>query len=384
MTSFSDMGHRPHATHTGEAPRNPILKGPEGITVELDAWGPSSNLFPTLYDMLQSNWGDAPSRKADWVRKWEQTPPSDITGWNLLEPTEQEYVESLFAGHTLPQAKELISFSFCVDGVSRACTHQLVRTRIGAAFMQHGGRDNDWRHRPWRMPETIWRACKLPLGTELASPLTSWEPIHDLMNTYDHFAGWDLDDIVRDLIMHCRVVYAALVDAGVPWQDARFLLPDGMTTYIHCNYSYAALEGVLANRLEHVMQWEINCVAQLMLREIKMKCPPLLSKYLGSRSDRTGRDEFAGLESWPPVGKHPAPTVECDNCGHVQGLHDLTYGCGGNDSSTMSGECECMKFSLPTRVHRPEQNPFWVLHPDSMAGGPVVWVPTNGTYPKDF
>ena len=26
--------------------------------------------------------------------------------------------------------------------------------------MQHGGRDNDWRHRPWTMPETIRRACR--------------------------------------------------------------------------------------------------------------------------------------------------------------------------------------------------------------------------------
>jgi hypothetical protein len=39
--------------------------------------------------------------------------------------------------------------------------------------------------------------------------------------------------------------------------------------------------------------------------------------------------------------------------------------------------------TLP-REHRPEQNPFWVLHPDSMNGGPIVWVPTNGTYPQEL
>lgn len=345
--AFADAGHRPHATHFNEKPTNPIVTGPEGITVTLDTWGPEDNLFTTLYDMLQSNWGDYPSRSYDAACVYdqhhsneEQAEMEERTGWDALSPPQQAYVESLFAGRTLPQAKELISFAFTIDGVSRACTHQLVRTRIGAAFMQHGGRDNDWRHRSFRKPETIRRAEE--------ENTTLWNL--DLLDINEFWTAWSLEDVIRDHVATARHIYAALVDAGVPWQDARFLLPEGMTTYIHATYNYAALEGVLANRLEHVMQWEINCVAQLMLREVKMKCPPLLSKYLGSRSDKLGKAALAGLESWPPDGKYPVPD-ECKN--------------------------------LP-RTHRPEQNPFWVLHPDSMAGGPVVWVPTNGTYPQEF
>ena len=61
----------------------------------------------------------------------------------------------------------MISFAFTIDGVSRACTHQLVRTRIGAAVLQHGGRDNDWRHRNWTLPETIRRACiRYPMAND--------------------------------------------------------------------------------------------------------------------------------------------------------------------------------------------------------------------------
>lgn len=358
--------------------------------------------------MLQSNWGDAPSRVAQRGVRYDQSHMNGQldrletrTGWNQLSPPEQGYVDSLFAGRTLPQAKELISFSFCVDGVSRACTHQLVRTRIGAAFMQHGGRDNDWRHRPFRLPETIRRACMVvgpgsasEDGVPLHLPdgrrhcITDPAPLEKLVEDSElgvpvfrlaepEGFGVSLRDVLDDYLETGRYIYAALVDAGIPWQDARFLLPDGMTTYIHCNYSYAALEGMLANRLEHVMQWEINCVAQLMLREIKMMCPPLLSKYLGSRSDKTGRDEFAGLESWPPVGKYPVKDNElCVTCGHPKYAiwHDGIPHAG----------FEAHDFLPPTRTHRPEQNPFWVLHPDSMAGGPIVWVPTNGTYPKEF
>ena len=97
------------------------------------------------------------------------------------------------------------------------------------------------------------------------------------------------------------------------------------------------------------MDWEFNCVAQLMLREIKIHCPPLLSRYLGSHSDKAERAKFAGLESWPPDGKYPVPFEH---------------------------------LSTP-RTHRPEQMPFFVLHPASMAGGPVQWIPTNGRYPHE-
>jgi thymidylate synthase ThyX len=140
-----------------------------------------------------------------------------------------------------------------------------------------------------------------------------------------------------------------LVDAGIPWQDARRVMWMGTQTYIHDQYNYLALQGVLANRLEHIMDWEFNCVAQLMLREVKMQCPPLFSKYLGSHSDKAKAAKFAGLESWPPDGKWPVPDAVKD---------------------------------LP-RQHTAEQMPFFVLHPSSMAGGPIKWIVTNGTYPHE-
>ena len=144
MSDYADAGHRPHGIHKGEEPDISISYAPDDIKVTLDTWGPKENIFSTLYNQLQSNWGDHPSRVAD---------DQDLS-------TEQiKYVEACFAGKTLQQALELITFAFTVDGITRACTHQLVRTRIGAAVMQHGGRDNDWRHRKWTLPETIRRAC---------------------------------------------------------------------------------------------------------------------------------------------------------------------------------------------------------------------------------
>lgn len=421
--AFSDAGHRPHADHRGQQPRNHITRGPQSLRVTLDSWGPQDNIFPAMYDALQSNWGESPERSVyrpctcgqsiagHAYLTWEHR-----TGWCRLTAGEHAYIEKCFAGQTLQQVLEALSFVITIDGCSRATTHQLVRTRIGAGFMQHGGRDNDWRHRDWTMPETVYRALRAheeragdtggrPIG---AHPVNDFTPLDDLVVLWDEelaIAGHStvgssmrssMFDAVEWYLEKGRQLYAALVDAGVPWQDARRLLWMGTQTYIHEVYNYLALRGVLSNRLEHIMDWEINCVAQLLLREVNMKCPPLLAKYLGSASDRAGRDMFAGLESWPPVGKYPNPHEQCADCKHAKGNHGPAD--PGDPFHTV---CEvCLRSSskdLPSawheyipedrlpRTHRVEQNPFWVLHPDSLAGHPIIgWVATNGTYPKEF
>lgn len=410
--NYADGGHRPHARHDGETPRNEIKEAPYHLTVTLDSWGPVDNLFPAIYDALQANWGDAPSRKVDELLFWnEQQVDSltahDRTGWESLTPQEKQYVESCFARKTLQQVLERITFSFLVDGCTRACTHQLVRSRIGSAMMQHGGRDNDWRHRPWVMPETIRRACILADGAveglddvlyqkvdnkavELKSCIADWKPIDTYLHT---FKKDNLRHAIRAYLEEGRHLYAALVDAGIPWEDARRVLWMGTATYIHIDYNYIAFRDMQANRLEHIMDWEINCVAQLMQREVRMKCPPLLSKYLGSHSDIAGQAKFAGLQSWPPDGKYPNPFGKCVTCGHPAANHEPGL---PNTRTAGMHKCEiCERSSKGAvwhpmevidtllREHRPEQNPFWVLHPDSMAGGPIVWIPTNGVYPHD-
>lgn len=412
--SYEDAKHRPHAIHTGEEPRNPITYGPESLSVTLDRWGPVDNLFTSMYDALQANWGDAPSRTVQrdhshWNEPDARCPSAAVasqTGWLMLTDDERDYVEGCFAGKTLQQVLEGITFDFCIDGVTRAFTHQNVRTRLGAGFMQHGGRDNDWRHRQWTMPETIRRMCEAyehPSDTDAPKDRTcivNWQPIEDYVDGTPSFDGFS--DNIRGRIAHhiqaCRELYAALVDAGIPWQDARRVLPIGMQTYIHDQYNFLALQGVLANRLEHIMDWEFNCVAQLMLREVKLKCPPLISKYLGSHSDRAKAAKFAGLESWPPDGKYPSPYEDCETCGHARANHRLPPAQDRDQDlpdEMICSECEREEWvavgpqhtfkpkdRLP-RQNRPEQNPFFVLHPDSMAGGPIVWIPTNGKYPHD-
>jgi thymidylate synthase ThyX len=341
MPDYADVGHRPHAVHAGETPEFKITHGPESIDVTLDTWGPQEFMGPML-DYLQSNWGEDPS---DIGRSHAPDDP-----WLM----HHQYLDACFGGRTLQQVLEGITFWFTVDGVTRAMTHEMVRARF-AAFMQHGGRDNDWRHRDWTMPETIRRVIRDQEMDEpvypdamLVSCINDSSALDDfLIKERDVYSTDSLDAIIREHLSAGKRLYAALVDAGIPWQDARRLLPIGTQTYIHGIFNFVSLRDFLANRMEFIMDWEINCVAQLMYREILMKCPPLIGKYLGSHSDRQRKAAFEKLESWPPDGKYPhsVPFIE--------------------------------------RTHRPEQMPFWVLAQSSLDGGPVVWIPTNGTYPHD-
>lgn len=334
---ISDAGHRDHAKHFGEEPRTEIIPAPQHIKVTLDTWGPKEHLSENLYRYLQSNWGESPVSSAlCWGRCCRGT---------VKMGQERKEVRACFEGRTLPQVLEGISLWFTVDGVSRACTHQLVRTRF-ASIMQHGGRDNDWRHRPWAMPETIRRASAYladVLEGYLEHCIIDTKPIRNYLRMV---GGTDLRDEIDNYLSHGKRLYAALVDSGIPWQDARRLLPIGLLTYLHMQFNYLSLQRFLANRLEHVMDWEINCVAQLMVREVRMKCPDVLGRNLKSHSDRLGKAAFAELDSWPPDGKYPT------------------------------------EYDPKKRTHHSRQMPYWVLSKDAMQGGPIHWIPTNGIYPK--
>lgn len=332
-----------------------------------------------MYDFMQANWGEHPSRTYDRTPIYAPDarvpePWASRTGWTRLRDDERDYVTSAFAGKTLPQVLEGTVFWFTIDGCTRACTHQMVRVRIGAGFSQHGGRDNDWRHRRWTVPETVKRVIEAQNGTLGDDRLP-------VMGDQDTLAvkAPNIMGRIHDLRCEMQQLYADLVDIGVPFQDARRLLPMGTQTYLHAHYTYPALAGLLANRLEHVMDWEINCVAQLMFRQLHLHCPPLMTQFLGSHSDRARVAKFAGLESWPPDGKYPNPYERCAHCEHPKSNH--LFGVGDD---VQCESCDCASYTpcdtLP-RLHSPLQNPFWVLTPDALRGGPVEWIPSNGTYP---
>jgi thymidylate synthase (FAD) len=140
---------------------------------------------------------------------------------------------------------EHASFTFSVKGISRACSHQIVRHRI-ASYTQQSQRYVKFK------PEEI----------EYVTP-PKIEKNPDLKKKYDSM----MDDIA--------VFYKEMLEKDVPPEDARYILPNAAETNLVITMNGRALLNFFGFRLCTRAQWEIRKVAQLMLKEVKKVAPVL-------------------------------------------------------------------------------------------------------------
>lgn len=163
----------------------------------------------------------------------------------LMETMPEERVRSVLStimgsGHfsTLEHA----SFTFAIDGVSRALTHQLVRHRL-ASFNQQSQRYVKFKDGlPYVKPESI---AAVPEADEL-------------------FEGI-MDGVQR--------AYARMLELGVPAEDARFILPNAVETKIVVTMNARELLHFFELRCCNRAQWEIRELAHRMLELVRPVAP---------------------------------------------------------------------------------------------------------------
>ncbi|WP_400218939.1 FAD-dependent thymidylate synthase [Methanomethylophilus alvi] len=136
-------------------------------------------------------------------------------------------------------------FTFSVEGVSRALTHQLVRHRI-ASFSQQSQRYVRLSEPTYVVPETVKR-----------------DP--EAMKVYEETMDgiWDS--------------YSKLIGMGIPAEDARYVLPNGCTTNITITMNARELLHFFSMRCCNRAQWEIREMADEMLRLCKDVSPVIFS-----------------------------------------------------------------------------------------------------------
>ncbi|MGQ9479415.1 MAG: FAD-dependent thymidylate synthase [Thermoproteota archaeon] len=140
---------------------------------------------------------------------------------------------------------EHASFTFALEGVSRACTHQLVRHRI-ASYTQQSQRyvkvnthSDDW----FIVPESIRRGDKEELFRSRMRMIASW---------YEELAG-----------------------SSIPNEDVRFMLPNATKTNVLVTMNARELLHFFNLRLCARAQWEIREVALEMLKLVKKVAPTI-------------------------------------------------------------------------------------------------------------
>ncbi len=141
---------------------------------------------------------------------------------------------------------EHASFSFGIEGISRACSHQLVRHRI-ASFSQQSQR---------------YVAQDQPLAAVVPGSIGTHPEL------LEHF---------EKHMQASHDLYRELMAAGVPAEDARFVLPNAAATKLVMTMNARELHHFFVLRCCRRAQWEIRTMAREMLRLARHAAPMLFA-----------------------------------------------------------------------------------------------------------
>jgi thymidylate synthase (FAD) len=163
----------------------------------------------------------------------------------LLETMSDDAIKKVLktiitSGHN--SALEHASFTFAIDGVSRALTHQLVRHRV-ASYNQQSQRYVAYREEPEFIVPPAVAANPAALKRFKASNAAAF------------------------------AAYRELIEAGVAAEDARYLLPNAMETKIVVTMNVRELLHFFELRCCKRAQWEIRDLGLAMLDLVEPVAP---------------------------------------------------------------------------------------------------------------
>ncbi|MFC1635206.1 FAD-dependent thymidylate synthase [Planctomycetota bacterium] len=201
-----------------------------------------------------------------------------------------EFVQKLMQmGHESPI--EHVVFTFYIEGVSRAMTHQLVRHRL-ASYSQRSQRYVDHDCFDYVVPPRL-KGKTVEIEGEQIDAVAYFEQTMDLIAE-----------------RYARLKDALGLKGEKSNEDARYVLPNACETKILMTMNARELLHFFEERLCVRAQWEIRGVAEEMLRLVKEVCPSVFAKS-GPKCVR--------------LGGCPEGTGSCGNYDGVRRKYDPEY-----------------------------------------------------------
>ena len=170
---------------------------------------------------------------------------SEHPSYEIMEDIDPERTLSRIVGMGHHSVIEHAVFTFSVEGVSRALTHQLVRHRV-ASYSQQSQRYVSMKEPSFVMPHTV-------------------QDDPDAMKVFE------------DTMAEIWAAYGKLESMGIPAEDARYLLPNGCTTNITITMNARELLHFFSLRCCNRAQWEIREMADQMLALCKEVSPVIFA-----------------------------------------------------------------------------------------------------------
>lgn len=182
------------------------------------------------------------------------------------DDTSKALKSAISSGHE--SVLEHFTMTFAVSGVSRALTHQLVRHRL-ASYSQQS-------QRYVNMDEF-----------EYVTPASMDDRV---IAEYDFFNNRNVYVTIRekyaDIMEYLRKCYKDMVDAGIPEEDARYILPNACCTNIVITVNARELRHMAEERMCAKAQAEICQLVKEMVRQAKEVAPTIFADA-GPKCEKT-------------------------------------------------------------------------------------------------
>lgn len=202
----------------------------------------------------------------------------------LTDEKIQSFLNLLFdLGHESPI--EHACFTFAIEGISRACSHQLVRHRI-ASYSQKSQRYVNEGGFDYVIPPSIDKYPYLRGKFEAI--------MEQLQDDYDWMRACLATEIANDEGLDQK---AAEKRAN---EDARFILPNACETKIVVTMNIRSLFNFFEHRCCNRAQWEIRAVAMQMWKQC-MEISPLIFKHAGPKCYTKGKCPEGKMSCGKPV-----------------------------------------------------------------------------------
>lgn len=180
-----------------------------------------------------------------------------ISSW----PESKKMAELEYMANTIPSSWEMVDYVFLMSGVSRAYTHQQVRTRAGSYAQQ------------------TMRVLDMGEFDYVYTDRIADDP--------------EAKAVVDSCLQYIKASYNTLIKLGKPPEDARGILPTNIATNIVCKFNLRTLAELAASRTGGRTQSEYQKVINLAIDQVLL-VHPWAEKFLFQQD----RDHYAELEAF--------------------------------------------------------------------------------------
>ncbi len=199
---------------------------------------------------------------------YSQSPACDIMD-NLTDEKIEKFLDMLSGmGHDSPT--EHVTFTFAIEGVSRALLAQITRHRIASYSVKSQRYVNENMFEYITPPEVeCVPEAKEAFVKAMENAMENYNRIADILEEkhYKNMVAGGMDEKAAKTAARKKAI-----------EDARFVLPNACETKMVVTMNVRSLKNFFNHRCCERAQWEIRALADEMLRLVKEVAPNLFKK----------------------------------------------------------------------------------------------------------